>query len=773
MVEIFIDDKRCDVERGFQPSDDLFTFDAEAFSSLDKARTGRSTTLRLPFSPVNDSIMCYAADPATATPFNADYHKGRVVVDGVELLAGVATLLAIENEGLAGYYVVSIRDGAGDWIDTLASRSLLDTPLDFAETLDYSLIEQSWQGDRTVRFLPVRHDDYREPYDSMSLYAPQRVMTTSDYHPFISVEKMLRAIFEGVGYSIESRFMESEEFRKLYFSGCYPAAGASLTRLDNSSGFKAGRTSDATTTADVMGRVWMTPLVLTSSVGNFVETTEGDDLYNNRGVLQITDEGVEYHPSVEVNVGWEIFLKYTTDYRMVSSRRLQGFDALYVDTGCDMEIPLANPHKDRRASVTAGVQYKCFVFDYAGGATYRLIYHTTSGDTLLANISAEETSFTMPSVSGGECLLLDANGVEYSGDWVVYDGYVERTGQTEVEITLLTPPERLTPSKGKSFTKMYMHGASQGQRLTLFSHCTLRPRFSSSPSLSSALTAASILNHGATQAEFVEAIQQMFNLRIATCEGSKKVCIEPYDDFYDGSLLDVSDYADRKAPMRASDLACERRKALSLCYRAEGDGAVLRHNAQTGEVFGEWNVTLPSYAARMGRKRLSNPLFCPTISTSGIHASAPSALIMQVGDRDADTVEEVSMRVVRYEGMRALPAGERWGAPSFGKEYPFATFHAPEEFTLCFEDRDGVQGLHRYYDREWKEQSLRRRLSLSLTLPTHALPMLTDARRGGGARYRYRLCIAGQRASYYLHRITGYDASTRHIRCEMIRTAED
>ena len=156
MVEIFIDDKRCDVEVGYKPDEDIFTFDAEAFSSLDKARTGRSTTLRLPLSPSNDRIMGFAADPATGTLFNSSLHRGRVVVDGVELLAGVATLLAIEGEDGAGHYVVSIRDGAGDWIDTIASRSLLDTPLDFAATLDYSLIEQSWQGDRTVRFLPVR-----------------------------------------------------------------------------------------------------------------------------------------------------------------------------------------------------------------------------------------------------------------------------------------------------------------------------------------------------------------------------------------------------------------------------------------------------------------------------------------------------------------------------------------------------------------------------------------------------------------------------------------
>lgn len=773
MVEIYIDQRRCEVEADFKLDDKIFTFNAEAFSDLDTARVGRKAVVSLPFTPENERTMGFASDPATATPFNSTLHRGRIVVDGVTLLEGVVTLLQIEGEKGVGRYKLLFSDGAGEWVESIASRTLAEAPLDFSSTLDYATIEQSWQGEKSVRFLPVRHDDYREPYDSQSLYGPQRVMTVADYHPFISVRDMLIAIFEGAGYGVESRFLQSDQMRSLYFSGRYPSSGGSLTRLESSSGFKAGRLSDATTTADVMGRAWMTPLVLTSSVGNFVQTAEGGEFFNNRGVLQISDEGVEYRPSVEANVGFEIFLKYTTDFRMLSSKRLQGFDALYVDTGCDLQIPLANPYKDRRAGATAGVQYKCMVFDHADGATYSLVYRTSAGDTLLKNFSSSETTLTMPAVSGGRCLLLDADGQEYAGDWALYDGYVQRTGSVEVEVTLQTPPEHLSPSKKKSFAKMYMHGAEQGQSLTLSSLCTLRPLFSSAPVAGEALTKESILAHEATQREFVEAVQQMFNLRIATCEPQKRVYIEPYDDFYDGEVRDVSIYADGKAPICATDIASSLRRYRTLCYRAEGDGAVARHNAQTGEHFGEWNTTTPSFATAMGRERRANPLFCPTISTTGIHASAPSACIMQVGDRDSDLIGEVTMRVVRYEGMRSLPSGEQWGAPSFGGEYPFAAFHCPEEFTLCFEDRDGVQGLHRYYDRELSEQAMRRSLSLSMNLPAHMLPPLAEVDSGGGARDIYRINIAGQRATYYLQKIEGYDATTRSARCLFVRTAED
>ena len=773
MVEIRIDGQRCDVEAGYVPDKRAFSFDSEALADIDKQRTGRSLTLRLPLSPTNDSIMGYAADPATAEQFNDTYHQGEVVVDGVTLLKGVATLLGIEADKGRGYYQIRIRDGAGDWIELIASRSLDEADIGFEATLNGQTIKESWSGEQAVRFLPVLFDDYREPHDSTSLFPPQRVMTAADYYPFISVRRMLKAIFEGAGYTVESRFMESDELKRLYFSGRYPSAGRSLARLEESSGFKAARTSAATTTADSSGRVWLTPLVLTSSLGNFVDTTKGDGLYNHGGVLQITSSGVEYRPKVEASVSFEIGLKYTTEYKMLSSSRLQGFDALYVDAGCDIEIPLANPFKDRRQSLTPGVEYKCVNFNHQGGTIYNLVYITDSGTTTLKTFIKSEITFTMPELSGGQCALRTANGKDVTGDWAIYDGWVNTTGEMEVEVMLQTPPERLSPSKAKSFSNMYLHGGTSGQSVTLASGCTLQARFTSSPAEGSLLTAETVLGHQCSQLDFVKAIVQMYNLRIATIEGSRKVLIEPYDDFYNGALNDISHYVEPREPMLATEMATELCRTRSLGYRSEGDGAVARHNAQNDEVFGRWSSTTLSYAAKMGSQRLTNDLFCPTISATGVHATAPSALIMQVGDRDADAKEEVAMRIVRYEGMEPLPEGESWGAPSFGAEYPLAAFHSPRRFTLCFEDRDKVKGMHRYYDKQWSAEAQRRRLTASLTLPAHLLQQMCDTDEGGGARDTYRLSIGGQGANYRLSRVVSYDTATGRAQCEFVRTITD
>ena len=60
--------------------------------------------------------------------------------------------------------------------------------------------------------------------------------------------------------------------------------------------------------------------------------------------------------------------------------------------------------------------------------------------------------------------------------------------------------------------------------------------------------------------------------------------------------------------------------------------------------------------------------------------------------------------------MHPLPGDERWGYPSGRSEYPLAAFHfagddAAEGFTLCFEDRDGQQGLHRFYDGQVRREA--------------------------------------------------------------------
>lgn len=776
MIEIRIDSQVCDLAEGYALPDEIFTLDGEALCDVSRQR-GRSAEVELPSTPRNDRIMLHATDPA-GEGFNSQPHTGEVRADGVVLLRGAATLMRIEARARATTYCVRITNEAEHWAERASATPLRQTSIDYAATLGGEAIERSWGEGEVVRMLPVRYDDYREPYDSTSLYPPQRAMTVADYHPFIALVPLLRAIFADAGYEVESRFLQSEKACKLHISGAYPKQRRSLTQLTASSGFVAGRHSSSTAEADYMGRVWLTPLVLTNSLGNFVETTEGDDRYNNGGVLSITPQGVSYRPKVELTTGFEILLKYVTECRMVSSSRMAGFDRLYVGDGCELHFPLQNPYKDRRHSPSQGVSYRCVVFDYLTGTTLRLVCHSDAGENVVATFAGDSSLVTIPSsAANAHCTLQIQNGstwADFAGDWALYDGYVTPTTEMEVEVVLQTPPERLGPSRAKDFTQMYLYGAEAGQQITLSEHCSLRPLFSSTPAEGSALTFADVAAVDFTQMELIEAVQQLFNLRIATDVEARRVYIEPYDDFYSTTTVDWSRKADLSATIVAREQVVEVASERVLAYRAEGDGAVARYNLNAEQNFGQWHYVGSSPAAAAATKVERNPLFCPTLSATGIHASAPSAAVMQVGDRDDDQIGNVVTRIVRYEGMRALPKGERWGYPSFGKGYPYAAFHSAGEFTLCFEDRDGAAGLHRYYDSQWQGDERRRTLEVDLHLQPHELVALADY--GGdeaAGRGRYLMSVTGQRAEYHLKAVVRYDAARGVARCRMVRSSDD
>lgn len=198
------------------------------------------------------------------------------------------------------------------------------------------------------------------------------------------------------------------------------------------------------------------------------------------------------------------------------------------------------------------------------------------------------------------------------------------------------------------------------------------------------------------------------------------------------------------------------------------------------EPFGEWSVRTDSYAAREGDQVLRNPLFRPTLSEAGHYANAPSAQIMQVGDRD-DVQEDgtnFTPRIVRFVGLHPLPAGERWGYPSGLAEYPLAAFHftgdaATEGFTLCFEDRDGIRGLHHRYDRQAAQEATCQRITLSLRLAPHEFESLFTPGTGmPDLRSVFRLDTGGEEIRATLHAIESYDPQAASARCTFTRLSE-
>lgn len=778
-MELAIDSVRCDCDGARMGGIDLDTARA---GSPEACRMGYTLTFTLPSTPTNDSLFGYPADVQSGSNFNDAYHEGVVTVGGEEIFRGSAYLIAARVGAAETLYEVAVTGGSAAWAKNIALKRFNAIPIEYAGVLTPSAICASWQDEDTpVRFFPVHRDSYEVTNSSVSLLPAERILSTDDYHPFISADSLLRAIFADEGYELRSDFMQSDLFRSLYVSGAYAATdtASQRRRMD----FKARRTADASAEADASGRVYCSDAVKVNSLGVFVTTAsaeEAEGAFDPNGVFRSDGESICFAPPSSVEAGFEYHIKYVTDYRIASRTRLRGFDEVYLNTGAIFKYTLANPFADRREeTLRKGYRYLAAVFSHADGAEYSL---RTSEGAVIAQFASRTAYVVMPSDCTRPVLYRKAASETsfspYYGDWALYDGSVTETGRREVELTVRTDPQTVTPSSPFRFDRMFFQGAEAGMNIVLSRDSWLRPRFSASPGLGAAIEFADVAHVQCTQMELVDALRQMFDLMFLTDERDKAVRIEPRRDFYLRSdPIDWTPKIDFSHCVEITERAADCRRRRTFAY-GEADTTVAKFDSAHDTALGSWSVVMRSHSAPEGRLTDRNVLFAPTLSLAGKYANAPSAMIMQVRDRDEEySTEDMNFtpRIVRYMGMYPLARGERWGFPSEGTGYPLAAFHcgataAAEPFTLCFEDRDGAEGLHAFYDERIEREQCGHKVSLHLRLTPSDMALLTGADTEHSLQRRlFRLDIGGACGIYTLQRIEGYDPSEPSTRCVFLQ----
>ena len=374
-MELTIDSKPCDLAG--EPIA-VGGYAAAELADVEAAREGRSQELTLPATPRNEALLGFARDPHTAGRFNASLHRAVLSAEGAKLLAGTVRLLEASGEG----YRIEIREGGARWTKNAARRMLGALGIDYHARLLPSTVSDSWTDDSPVKFFPIRRDEYPQQNSPSDLLPAERILSVDDYHPFLHVATLVETIFAEAGYRIESNFTGSPEFRSLYMSGAYPSRDTAA--LAARMGFYARRLAPATAQGNHLGRVSANPSTTANSVGNIVETatpqtldTDGEpipELCNNGNCFGFDKGRIVFTPTTEVSAGFEYYLKYTTDHRILTRERLRGFDSVYLGTGADMPFTLANRYEDRRTDNSPGHRYLAIVFDHTDGAQYRLAY---------------------------------------------------------------------------------------------------------------------------------------------------------------------------------------------------------------------------------------------------------------------------------------------------------------------------------------------------------------------------------------------------------------
>ncbi len=682
-------------------------------------------------------------------PFNQSLHTGEILCEGVVVASGNISLVGTTVKANKVVYKLRLRCSGAEWATHAQETLIHEVSLEYSERLDTSTIESSWTDDSFIKYLPVHRDSYSSTYSTESISTVQRIRSVDDYHPFIHVYTLMQQIFTEGGYTVNSDFMDSTAFKKLYISGDYISQSSS--EAEAVMDFYAVKMEDRSTTADYRGRVNISPLYSYNSVGYLVDLESIDSMaecYSLGGCLSVESAVLTFTPTQSVSVGFEVRLLYVSDYQIESRTSLKAFDSLYLDGSMTYDYGVANTFIDQRdETIEKLFEYLVVVFNGSSSQTYQLSIMINGVETYLNSWVGTSGEVTTPSFSTSDTVVspklyaVSSSGVrtQYTSDWAMYMGYINFEGEVEIDVTVRTPPQTASPSSPISLTAPYIDGAESGMSFTLKSGTSLKPYFAGYPGFGSQVEYSDLSQHDFYASDFIESMQHLFNLAIFSDKDGGQVFIEPEEDIYDSSTVwDWSDKIVESEEITFTDVAVDGSQVRKWGYQSS-DGVTTRIAGfyyEPGETYpdaptadpaqsvegascpeyGTWVVDIGSYVAEDKTNTELNPILSPTINdTLGLPI---------VGDREdpdmADTLE-FSPRILSLEGMMY----------SDNELIPNAVFFSQSMgVNLCFEDRDGLTGLNKYYREMVERESSGRYVELSLSLTPNELASLATPMAG-------------------------------------------
>lgn len=788
MMELWIDDRRCDLDSN--PSIPI-DFDIARMKDVEGARGGRTIEIGLPSTPRNNNVFASSKDVYAISSFNNEHHRAVIKYDDVVIFEGTLYLLSTTLQNGSEAYRVRISEGGAEWVEQAIHGRLSDLDIPFADRLSLSAISKSWEGDKAVRFLPVYREGKQAGYGS-SMAPIERVMLTDDYHPFISVAEMIKKIFAQSGYKLRSHFFDSEFGRSLYMSGDYSRSDASAAkeRCD----FLARRAASISAKADYMGRVYATQNIAVHSIGPIVDTADPQavdsdgvqmiDTFNTLNAFSKIKTGdICFTPSRSVKAGFMLHLEYTSDYKILSRERLQGFDTVEGVDEVRVEFPLINTFEDHRNKLLAQWQYRALVFDHTEGREYRLVATVADGSSYsMGQWSGRSASVTTNAQRplSVELFYRDSSTAQWSplpDDWALYPGYIEEEGRIDVEMDFRLPPQDVAAGGRYMLNKFWFGGAAPGMTITVGKGTSLRPYFTTVPGYNSPLVFADVAPRHIRQADLLAALGKMFNLAFYTNRALREVCIEPLEEFYsEREEVDITSKIDYTNAISISDAGLDTPQNHRFAYK-DADGASHRFNLENETVLGCWEYRNPLYGTKDSTHEAGPHLFTTTLNLSNTLAYAPSASLMQVGDvgHEEEGIDlGFTPRIVSFKGMRKLPSNELWIARNPFDSYPYAAFLDDEGTNLCFEERNSTEGLCRYHQPELERLTKAQRITLDLTLTTaEAMSLLTDSCPSISVRNTYRIEVGGESSLYRIVKVEDWEPRQKRLRCTFERILKD
>lgn len=338
----------------------------------------------------------------------------------------------------------------------------------------------------------------------------------------------------------------------------------------------------------------------------------------------------------------------------------------------------------------------------------------------------------------------------------------------DVEMDFRLSPQDVARGDSLVLDKFWFGGAEPGMQLKVGTNTSLQPYFTSIPGYNAQLEFKSFAPD-IRQVDLLSALGEMFNLAFYTDRTRKELYIEPLEALYDkAEVVDWGSRIDILGGIKVADAGLDLPQNTVLAY-LDSDIASHEFNSENDTSLGKWSFRNPLYGTIDSTKTLGNSLFATTLNISDILLTAPSASIIQVGDRGEENTFESSFtpRIVCYQGLRELPNGESWSsANSRLNRYPYASFVDEESVNLCFENRNGIEGLHRHHLPMLLRQRDSRRVTIDLHLTTAEIAHLFTADGTmPSLRTKFRFQINGESQLFRLVKVKRWDLKSNIVQC--------
>ena len=739
-------------------TDVAITFSIASITDIDKERTGFTKTIKVPITPETRGIFGFPEDVHSITFFNQEDHKAIIDDDDVILIAGSAVLIKSETNVLgAGYYNINIIGAGKKWAVDAATRMMSDVNIHFGQIFSEQAIVNSWQGQNALlRWLPIVRAPFSYVENRETITRP---MNMWDYHPFFNAKIVFLQIFKDAGYEVQSQFISSGGLDELYFSGFLNRSDVEEQKKEWD--FFAGRFQhvelpnstnpikigiDSSSVQDISIVDTSDPNASISIMEDYEEVIRYvDEAFENSGIVRsgvFVKRECYFECPKDVTMGFRITVKYSTQvkYRDLNADPtpnppLKGVAFYYSKIrygdrqGVDIQrtIGVASLIGSEIEPTREAYGVRHFKVDgnfiaetpsYNGQDWYLLVRKTAVGVSPVDKVYRITDRYTVISISTAgynpEWQLSVMRGYRTIGTRI---NLFEALNEITPEVTFDIVAQRIPAGKYYFDQLIFEKSISDPTPINFIYGVgtNITPIFPlTGIGVGEEITTELVMSKQVNQSTFLRAVKQMFNFNLYTDAFKNIVFVEPRDDFYSGPIIDWSDKIDLSKPIVIEELGADIGRIFSVGY-GEPDYTVEKFNEDNNTTLGTFNEKILNLFAKPETDTHENEMFHPSIVRPGAYPQASSIKLLHANDSDNELVANPDTRIVKYLGTEQLPTGETLEFPAETTQYPVVAFSS-DGVNLCFEDRNGVTGLHQYYDKNIRMYNKSKRITAHLHL---------------------------------------------------------